>query len=275
MKKVLLIIVMLIGLPFTFSAQDLPKELPVNAYLSISETCTTSLLFPYPIINVDRGSQDVLAQKPKGVENLLQIKAAQEDFMSTNLTVVTSDGKLYNFQVSYETEPLTYAYDFSSNVSPGPAMSGQGINDAQLDVLAAMAFHDRSRISISERDYEIGIEVTGMYIADDYIFYRIMLQNNSNISYVPDHLRFLVRDRKVSRRTASQETELLPVTVYQPVLKVPAKGMKTFVVVLPKFTIPYQKDLYLQLTEKDGGRHLQLKIKNSKAGKVIPLPSIK
>lgn len=176
--------------------------------------------------------------------------------------------------IAYEPEPFSYAYDFSASKLQGRTIT-TGINNEQVDALASMAYHDKSRIAISEQAYDITLTVTGIFIAEDYIFYRILIKNDSNIGYDIDQLRFFVRDQKRSRRTASQEVELTPISIWQPVAKVPAQNMKSFVVVLPKFTIPNKKNLYLQLTEFSGGRHLQMKINNTKAGKVVPLPTIK
>ena len=66
--------------------------------LTIVYSKTTNIVFPYAIKSVDRGSQDILVQKAKGLENMLMIKAAQKGFSQTNLTVVTADGKLYSFK---------------------------------------------------------------------------------------------------------------------------------------------------------------------------------
>src|SRR4051812_37752723 len=62
--------------------------------LNITLNKTTNLIFPYAIKSVDRGSADVLAQKAKGVENILLVKAGKENFSETNLSVITADGKL-------------------------------------------------------------------------------------------------------------------------------------------------------------------------------------
>lgn len=272
--KTIVFMIMLFSLSWPIAAQHGNYELPVTGTLAISDAHTTSLLFPYPIISVDRGSRDILAQKPKSVENLLQVKAAQQCFTASNLTIVTSDGKLYNFRVSYTPEPLSYAYDFSRGGTKSAAIPNDK-NDARISALASRAYHDRSRIAISEEAYDITLTITGIYVADDYLFYRVLVKNESSISYDIDQLRFFVRDQRRSRRTASQEVELTPVSMWPPVEKVPAQGLKSFVVVFPKFTIPDKKNLYLQLTERSGGRHLQMKLTNTKAGKVVPLPSIK
>jgi len=68
---------------------------------------TSSIVFPAIIKSVDRGSRDVLAQKAKGVENVLQVKAARKDFPQTNLTVITDDGVLHHFTVNYSEQPAT------------------------------------------------------------------------------------------------------------------------------------------------------------------------
>src|SRR5688500_828142 len=80
-----------------------PLRLPQA--LEIAYNKTTSLVFPAIIKSVDRGSRDLLAQKAKGVENILQLKAARHGFPNTNLTVITSDGKLHEFTVAYSKAP--------------------------------------------------------------------------------------------------------------------------------------------------------------------------
>ena len=49
-------------------------------HLAISFYKTTNLIFPFAIKSVDRGSKDVLVQIAKGVENILQVKAAKSNF---------------------------------------------------------------------------------------------------------------------------------------------------------------------------------------------------
>jgi hypothetical protein len=75
-------------------------------------------------------------------------------------------------------------------------------------------------------------------------------------------LRFFIRDKKQSKRTASQELEQTPLYVYGNTGSIEGQSKMIVVVALPKFTIPDKKLLYIQLTEKNGGRNLQLKIRN-------------
>lgn len=270
MKITIIITALLFALPWPSLAQS-GTALPINREISLSEQQTTSLLFPYPIASVDRGSQDVLAQKPKGIENLLQLKAAQQEFTPSNLTVITTDGKLYNFQVCYAAEPDCYAFDFTTKESR-PDVTFSAISDAdRIDALASKAYHDRHRISLREGNYGITLSITGMFIADDHLFYRVLIENGTNISYDLDQIRFMIKDQRRSRRTASQEVELQPVKFWMVPTKIPAQGMKSFVVVLPKFTIPNKKNLIVQLIENNGGKHLELSIRQQRLDKPIPL----
>src|SRR6266487_5764395 len=74
-------------------------------HLNITCNKTTNLIFPFSIVNVDRGSKDVLVQKVTGAENILQVKADKPNFSETNLSVITADGNLYSFVVDYLNEP--------------------------------------------------------------------------------------------------------------------------------------------------------------------------
>src|SRR5881275_3044240 len=84
-------------------AQYLPK--PITPYrIDIGYNKTSNLIFPYAIKSVDKGSADILAQKASGVENILQIKAGEQNFKETNLTVITANGQFYSFIVNYSDE---------------------------------------------------------------------------------------------------------------------------------------------------------------------------
>src|SRR5215831_5285222 len=98
----LMIIMRLVGQPVDHN-EELVKAYP----LEITFNKTSSVVFPTVIKSVDRGSRDVLAQKAKGVGNVLQLKAARENFPETNITVITGDGVLHHFTVSYSDQPKT------------------------------------------------------------------------------------------------------------------------------------------------------------------------
>src|SRR4051812_7987347 len=76
-----------------------------SGHLSITYNKTTNLIFPYSVESIDRGSQDILVQQPKGTANIVQLKAGKQNFAQTNLSVITIDGQLYSFTVDYASQP--------------------------------------------------------------------------------------------------------------------------------------------------------------------------
>lgn len=245
-----------------------PYHLPITFYK------TTNLIFQYAIKSVDRGSKDILAQVAKGVENILQIKAGKLGFEQTNLTVITADGKLYSYILSYTDKPdiLNIRYSNSEENRSQTFFSNTGINEATVQADAdTVASEKRSIHGIMDRSYGIKMEMDGLYINDDVLFYRIKLQNHSNISYGIDQIRFYIRDQKKSKRTASQELEVSPLFIKGETAVVTGKADKVLVFALPKFTIPEKKYLAIEMMEKSGGRNLQLRVGNSAIIKAKPL----
>ena len=244
--------------------------------LEITFFKTTSIIFPAAIKNVDRGSRDILAQKAKGVENILQLKAGRKDFPETNLTVITADGQLHHFIVNYAPEPDKLIIDINKNEESSLAKFTSSTNKDVLAEYANNILSARRTVRfVSKRDNKISLSLQGIYVHDNTIFYHLKVKNRSNIDYDIDFLRFYIRDKKQVKRTASQEVEVKPVYVYGDTEK-PVKGQSEMdlIYALEKFTIPDAKHLAIELFEENGGRNLELLIKNRMIVKARPVPGI-
>lgn len=241
----------------------------VSAYgqtssLQITTDKTTSLIFPFPIRHVDRGTKDVLVQPVKEADNILLVKAASVKFPETNLSVVTGDGSVYSFKVNYTDQPENWIYYLPELKKSTIATYANGILD-----------NHRTVRGIGDRKWNIAASVNGIYIKDDVMYYQILLCNQSTIDYDIDLLKFYIRDKRKSKRTAAQENELTPLHISGNTRKVKACDFSMIVVALDKFTIPDAKYLAIQLMEKNGGRHLLMKVNNNKIIRSIPLPDLK
>ncbi|MFV8353568.1 conjugative transposon protein TraN [Flavobacterium sp. XS2P14] len=245
--------------------------------LTIAYSKTTNLVFPFAIKSVDKGSQDILVQKAKGLENILQIKAAQKGFFQTNLTVVTADGKLHSFVLNYgENSPqLNLTVNKTKPEGQEIYFSSESGNEKDVQEYSKLAFYDKKKIrGEKESTYEIEFQLNAIFIRDDVMYYRIKVTNNSKINYDIDQLRFFIRDNKKVKRTASQEIEITPIYILNNVVKIEGETENTFVFAIPKFTIPEKKYLAIQLMEKNGGRHVELHVKNTKLVQVTVLPKL-
>src|SRR5689334_3417227 len=125
----------------------------VNAQTSFSITTdkTTSLIFPFSIRHVDRGTRDILVQPVKEVDNILLVKAASKDFSETNLSVVTDDGSVYSFIITYKTRPDAWVYYLPTNQKATLATYANGILD-----------NGRSMHGIQNKSWHVLSKVTGI-----------------------------------------------------------------------------------------------------------------
>ena len=242
-------------------------------HVAVAFSKTTNIIFPYSIVSVDIGSRDVLAQKAKGVENILQIKAAKESFPQTNISIVTADGKLISFLVDYAEQPSVLNLSLTSALRQNTiAIPSETINQERMEHYASIASVSKEKIrGIKDKAFGIRFRLNGLFIHDDIMLLRFNISNQTNINYDIDQLRLYIRDQKRSKRTATQEIEILPVLVQDNTSKVAGQSDNTIVFVVPKFTIPDKKYLVVELMEKNGGRHLELHVKNKKIVKAVPI----
>lgn len=262
----------------------IPKEAEVISYhLSVSDNKTTSIIFPASIVSASMANIDLSAEKAAGVENILLVKSTVKGFSETSLTVITGDGDYYTFIVNYDQHPKTLTYNFknlantehkeSKNEERKPLTSVtdnkkslifQDVKYSQkeLERFCDNISSDKKRKvkHIGQERYNIQFLLEGIYIKEDVIFYKMNIKNRSNINYDIDFIKFYIKDRQVARRSSVQENQITPIFVYSPDKNFSIKGKdaKYFVYTLPKFTIPDNKDLVVELFEKNGGRHISL-----------------
>lgn len=235
--------------------------------LAITFNKTTSVVFPNVIKSVDRGSRDVMAQKAKGVENVLQLKAAREGFPETNLTVITADGVIHQFTINYSKEPGELVVTLTGNqvdeLEPVPLIFETDMTEADMENYAKRIISSKRTIRlINQGNNKIQLSLNGIYIKENVIFYHFRAKNQSNINYDVDYLRFYIRDKTKAKRTASQEVEMKPVYVHGNGNAIKGHSAENVVYALEKFTIPDAKRLVIEMFERNGGRHLKLSIKN-------------
>jgi conjugative transposon TraN protein len=234
-----------------------------QASLLVAINKTTSLIFPHAIKHVDRGTKDILVEPVKESDNILLVKAASKDFLPTNLSVVTDDGSVYSFAVSYG-EPAEWVYRLPPQLQASIATYANSILD-----------NPKTLVGIRDASWNIITRVIGIYIKNDVIYYQLDLTNGSAIDYDINYLRFYVRDKKKAKRTASQDLEIVPLYIAGNISHVRAGDHHCIVVALDKFTIPDAKYLAIEIGEKNGGRNLLMKVSNRKIIKALPLSDFK
>jgi conjugative transposon TraN protein len=116
---------------------------------------------------------------------------------------------------------------------------------------------------IGSKNFGIQYLLKGLYSHNELLFFHFQLKNTSTVSFNVDYLVFKIVDKKVAKRTAMQEQVIIPLRSYNQMTVVAGNKEERTVFTLPKFTIPNDKQLVIELFEKDGGRNQTLTVENA------------
>jgi len=258
--------------PLTFN-----RMIPPYA-LEVTFSKTVHIIFPAAIRYVDLGSSDLLAAKADGTENVLRVKAATKDFQKeTNISVITEDGSYYTFNVKYADEPVKLSVEMADflhadNIENRPLneipvyLSDLGNESPYLVKLIMETVYKNNSTKIKHigsRNFGIQYLLKSIYSYNDLLFFHLQLKNKSTVLFNVDYITFKIVDKKVAKRTAIQEQVIQPLRSYNQVTAVAGNKEERTVFTLPKFTIPDDKQLIIELFEKDGGRNQTLIVENA------------
>lgn len=252
MKNILIILVMLaLNIP-AFSQKTPPQEVYVN------EGISTHFVSPEPIKYVDISTDDVAGDIP--VDNIFRIKPKKGN---PHLGIVTIVGE--RFMVQYK---LVYASLAAANpeiridpmqvdeyLNPDVSMS---LQDMQRFSLQAMQ-HKTTKQPIKARKDKVIATVNNIYSIGDYFFIDLSMNNQTNISYDIDQIRFKIEDKKQVKATNFQQLEIQP--VHQLFNTGSFKKKYRNVFVFKKFTFPDEKVFNIEIAENQvSGRTISLKV---------------
>ena len=242
--------------------------------MEVTYTKTSHLIFPAAIRYVDLGSEYLIAGKAEGAENVLRIKATVRDFEEeTNFSVITEDGRFYNFNVFYSSYPSSLNYDL---LTMQKQLSRENENDVLFEelgknspslagLLLETIYNKDKRIikHIGSKSYGIQFLLKGVYIHNGKFYFHTELRNKSNVPFQIDFVNFKIVDKKIAKRTVIQEKPMKPLRIYKPLDEIIGNTTEQNVFLLDQFTITDDKVLLIEIFEKNGGRHQVLQIENS------------
>ena len=246
--------------------------------LEVTFNKTVHIIFPATIKYVDLGSADILAGKADGSENVLRVKAALRDFShETNLAVITDDGSYYTFNVKYADEPTKLNIEMKDFLHDGEAvnrpnnaqeiyLSELGSESPLLVRLIMKSVYENNRRLVKHvgcKRFGIQYILKGIYTHNGLLYFHTELKNSSHVPFNVDFITFKVVDKKVAKRTAIQEQVIVPLRAYNYVTAVNGKSRERTVFTLPKFTLPDDKQLIVEMNEQNGGRHQQFTVTNA------------
>lgn len=287
MKKLFIMFALVIG-AMTVNAQSndlfqgitskFPYGQMVTPYgVQVTFAKTVHIIFPSTVKYVDLGSTHLIAGKADGAENVIRVKAATEGFPGeTNFSVICEDGSFYSFNAKYASEPEMLNIemkDFLENDITDYSHTRMNIyfrelgNESPLLVKLIMQSiyknNDREIRHLGCKRFGVQFLIKGIYVHNGMFYIHTQVKNSSNVPFDTDFIKFKIVDKKVAKRTAIQESVLYPVRSFNEVITIGGKSTVRTVYTLPKFTIPDDKILVVELVEKNGGRHQNIRIESS------------
>lgn len=246
--------------------------------LEITFSKTVHIIFPDAVRYVDLGSSDLIAGKADGAENVLRVKAAVRDFSTeTNMAVITDDGSYYTFNIKYSDEPQKLNIEMKDFIHDGEIVNrpnnAQEIYLTELGkespllvklIMNSIYKNDRREIKhIGSKRFGIQFILKGIYSHNGLLYFHTQVKNSSNVPFSVDFVTFKIVDKKVAKRTAIQETVITPLRAHNFAMQIDGRRDQRTVFTLPKFTIPDDKQLIIELNEKEGGRHQSFVVENN------------
>lgn len=252
------------------------RMIPPHA-LEVAFNKTTHVIFPSEIVYVDLGDENLVAGLADGAKNVLRVKSAVKSFKSeTNLTVITDDGCFFTFNVKFAKEPLLLNIEMADFIHDGEAVNRP--NNAQeifLErlgqespmlvklIMKSIYKQDKREIKhIGSKRFGVQFILKSIYTNNGLLYFHTELKNTSNIAFDIDYISFKIVDKKVVKRTAMQEQVLEPLRAQNYVTVVSGKKSERTVFALEKFTIPDDKQLVIEVAEKEGGRNQSFVVEN-------------
>ena len=289
MKKILMVFALLTGMLAAMAQQSngdlyegltrkigFSRMIPPHG-LEITYDKTVHVIFPAPVRYVDLGSPNLIAGKADGAENVIRVKATTRHFrQETNMSVITEDGNFYTFNVKYADEPLLLNVEMCDFIHDGEAVNrpnnAMEIYLTELDnesprlvrlIMKSVHENDKRRIRhIGSKRFGVQFLLKGMYTHSDLLYFHTQVKNTSHVPFDVDFITFKIVDKKVVKRTAMQEQVIYPLRAYNYVTRVNGRDSECTVFALPKFTIPDDKKLVVEMLEKQGGRHQRFEVVN-------------
>ena len=257
MKKITLFC-FIVASAITAYSQSFRLEAIPSVTIPVTVDKMTNLVFPEAIQSGVKVSAEIIAQKVRGVDNVMEIKALHRHFTTTNLTAYGKDGHLYSFVLKYVDD--TTVLNFRVCPDSGAPIKISGL-PAPLPTLREDASELQSqspRIHYSTRNEHLSLRLTGVYSKDSLEWLTFRLTNHSPLDFHSETPRFFLQDKHKVRRRAIQELDIQPVYNDQP-QTVSRTKYSRFSFAFNPFHLAKGKLLVCEIRGKDG-RSLLLKL---------------
>lgn len=238
----------------------------VSRSLPLTGRKMTNVIFPVNIAAGVRVSRDVLVQKVRGVENVIELKALKKDFAPTNLSVYGDDGALYSFVLHYVEDTTVLDYHVVSDLSgvlPAVRLSGWPVAPERLRTDARLLASRHGFLHCRAANDGLRLTLRGVYLCDSLLWLSLDLRDRTSMGLGIGGLRISTEDKRRVKRTATQELEIPPVYTDR-IGALPGSGRRALAVALHPFVIGRGKRLVLEVFDRGADRQVVLRVRGKR-----------
>ena len=233
--------------------------------LTVNENVTTVITASEPVRFVDISTDAVVGDQP--INNTIRLKPKEGADVHADgdaLAIVTIVTERYRTQYALiYTTRLTEAVT-DKQIQPeekiayhNPSVS---MSTEEMTKYARKIWNSPARIrNVSTKQHRMTMRLNNIYSVGEYFFLDFSIENRTNIRFDIDELRVKLSDKKQSKATNVQMVELTPAMILDQ-SRAFKYGYRN-VIVLKKMTFPNDKNLSIELSEKQiSGRTITLNI---------------
>ena len=228
--------------------------------IQVAQSQTTHLISPMALTDWALGNDTLIAAHADGIQNMLRLKAVGAFSQEASLALLDEKGGVHTYRLQYVANSPTLSVQLNEQVAADALFRAHPKDTCALNKVARQVLqqpYTNNHLGVVEHKMQLAL--VGIHSHKDWLMLRLQCQNRNNIDYDIDFIKVYIADKKGSKHTAMQETEVTPFYTY------PADGMcqtlhahqqQDLVLFFHRFTLPKQRILYIELFEKNGGRHL-------------------
>ena len=224
----------------------------------INKMVSTHFVINDPIKYVDIST--VLVAGDIALKNIVRVKPLTDSITKMGIITIATEREMVQFELIYTNDMDKAVKQYTVKQAQNYRHPDVKLSEKEMIRICETVLMKKSHNKRSVEKNKISVTLNNIYVLYDHYFLDISVENESNIDFDIDQIRFKVEDEKITKATNFQQLEISP-KYQQNKDKGFSKSYRN-VFVFEKFTFPDDKVLTFEIAEKQmSGRAEVLKIK--------------
>lgn len=224
----------------------------------INKQVSTHFVMNDPIKYVDISTDFVVGDIP--LKNILRVKPLTDSIHNQGFLTIATEREMVQFELIYTSDMQKAVKQYTVKQAQSYRHPDVKLSEKEMKRLADVVLKKKSHNRKTVEKNKISITLNNIYVLYDYFFFDITIENQSNIAFDIDQIRFKIEDEKRTKATNFQQLEITPKFQTNTSKEVSKSYRNVFV--FEKFTFPDDKVFTVEVAEGQiSGRAEVLKIK--------------